>query len=64
MSLSCIIPLEAHNEWTVEKTEKVLSLKTVFDEVILVGSDQGLQLRLPPNFKRVTSSKNTLAQLM
>ena len=63
MSLSCIIPLQAHNEWTVEKTEKILSLKNIFDEVIFVGSDHGLQLRLPPNFKRVPSSKDQLAHL-
>lgn len=64
MSLSCIIPLEAHNEWTVEKTEKVLSLKSVFDEVILVGSDQSFQLRLPPNFKRISASNTKLAHLL
>ena len=64
MSLSCIIPLETHNEWTVEKTEKVLSLKTVFDEVILVGSDQSFQLRLPPNFKRISTTDAKLAHLL
>ena len=63
MSYSCIIPIEAHNVWTEESSRRFYPLKNVFDEVFIVGADHTMQSRLPPNFKRISSSKANRAHL-
>ncbi|MEZ4814106.1 MAG: hypothetical protein R3A80_02730 [Bdellovibrionota bacterium] len=57
MSYSCIIALNSRKD----SIESFFPLKKVFDEVFIVSPDSDMKLRLPANFKRLTSNKSNRA---
>lgn len=61
VSYSCIVSLNSAEDWSEASNAEFSPLKKVFDEVLIVSPDQNLKMRLPPNFKRITSQKNNRA---
>lgn len=61
MSYSCVVALNSSDDWSEASNAEFAPLKKVFDEVLIVSPDHNMKMRLPPNFKRITNTKNNRA---